>query len=159
MKRVATVAILALATLSNFTAARAADETKAMAQTMADDAVKAFNAQDAQGFAARYATDVDGVTLALNATTRKFEFAHVEGRKQVQDAIAVCFQVYPKAKLKKKVEFARLITPDVLVVDETFELSGFPPEAGPSTGATTIIYKKSGNRWDVVCERLIAYGK
>ena len=132
-------------------------EAMAVAQRLTDDSLRAFNAHNVAAFAANYAADCDGVSVAHNASVDRFEFVKVRGRGEVQGVLEVFFEQYPKARLDKSVQSARFITPEVLVVDASFDVLGLPADAGPVSGMVTIIYGKQGDRWLALCERLVAH--
>jgi hypothetical protein len=66
------------------------------------------------------------------------------------------FQVFPTAKLSHTVRRARLITPDVMVADVDFEITGLPEDSGPIKGQVVIIRVRTEGAWKIAVERNIS---
>lgn len=142
--------------LSVVLSARGDDTTSPtkLAQQLVARGVTAFNAHSAEGFAEQYSVEADVVTLAESDKGRH-EYAHVEGRAPIRNAVDSFLARYPKARMEKSVQRARLLTPDVLFVDCLVKVKDLGPEQ-PIEVLAVLVFKKTGDSWQIVAERLVA---
>jgi hypothetical protein len=80
----------------------------------------------------------------------------VSGRDRIIAAVATFFQLNPSAKETHTVRLARLIAPDVMLVDEDFEITGLAGENRPLRGKFLIV--RVDGSWKIAAERNISYG-
>jgi uncharacterized protein (TIGR02246 family) len=118
--------------------------------------VKAFNEHDAKALGALCTESADFAFLQGDSL-ENLQFGLASGRDQIIATAATFFQMYPSAKVTHTVRRARLIAPDVMLVDEDFEITGLPEEPRPMRGKFLIVRVRVDGSWKIAAERNISY--
>jgi uncharacterized protein (TIGR02246 family) len=150
---------LSLALLALTTAASASgvaeDEVLARAKSESAAFVEAFNRHDAKAVGELFAESGD-FTFLQGSSFETLQFGLIRGRDQITEGMQIFFELFPDAKLSHATRRARLITPDVLISDEDFEITGLPRGDGPMKGQFVVIRVKSDGAWKIAAERNVS---
>jgi uncharacterized protein (TIGR02246 family) len=107
--------------------------------------VDGFNAGDAAALTSLYAEDGDA---------GGFSGEIWKGRTAVQEAWAATLNAYKGSTVQITRTGLHILSPDVVVVDGRWEISGGTiAEGEPTTGFVTLIVAKQGDAWLVVSSR------
>jgi uncharacterized protein (TIGR02246 family) len=131
------------------------DDALARARSESEAFVKAFNEHDAKAVGALFADSAD-FTFLQGPSFETLQFGLISGRDQITEYLRIFFEIYPDAKLSHSPQRARLITPDVLISDEDFEISGLPKGDGPMRGQCVVIRVKDHGSWKIAAERNVS---
>jgi uncharacterized protein (TIGR02246 family) len=132
------------------------EEVIAGAKARSQAYVKAFNNHDAKAIGALCTESADFAFLQGDSL-KNLQFGLVSGRDQIIATVATFFQMNPSAKVTHTVRRARLIAPDVMLVDEDFEITGLPEESRPIKGKFVIVCVRVDGSWQIAAERNISY--
>jgi uncharacterized protein (TIGR02246 family) len=132
-----------------------AAEDDVMPQAKAEAFVKAFNEHDAKAVGSLYTESADFAFLQ-GSSLETIQSGQVSGRDPITRAVEKFFQINPSAKLTHTVRKARLITPDVMVSDEDFEITKLPGEPGPIKGRLVVIRVRTDGTWKITAERNVS---
>jgi len=130
------------------------EEVIAAAKALTETYAKAFNGHDAKAIGALCTESADFAFLQGDSL-ENLQFGLVSGRDQIIATVATFFQLYPSAKLTNTVRRARLITPDVMLVDVDFEITGLRGELRPIRGKFVSV--RVDGSWKFAAERNISY--
>jgi uncharacterized protein (TIGR02246 family) len=141
------IAVLAVMVLASPGVARgqagvAADD--AAVQKLVQEWDAARNQGDWKAFAQFYTADA--TTLSSDGTWRKGQAEIEKGAAQLWNT------TYKGSSYRSTVESVRTVTPDVLVADTTFEISGIPG-GGSRKGRSTLVLTKSDGGWKIAAVR------
>ena len=151
------IAILGLAATTTATTAWADDkDATAAAKAGSESLVKAFNEHNTKALGELFTESADFAFLQGDSL-ETLQFGLVSGRDQITATVATFFQMYPSAKLAHTVRRARLVAPDVMVVDEDFEITGLPGESRPIKGKLVVVRVLADGCWKIAAERNISY--
>jgi uncharacterized protein (TIGR02246 family) len=128
----------------------------ARAKAVSEAYAKAFNEHDAKAIGAICTESADFAFLQGDSL-ENLQFGLVRGRDQIVTTVATFFQLNPTAKLTHTVRRARLIAPDVMLVDEDFEIGGLPGEPRPIRGKFLSVRVRVDGSWKIAAERNISY--
>jgi hypothetical protein len=132
------VAILGFATIVS-----AADKkAMALAKAESESFVKVFNEHDAKAVGSLGVETTDFYFLQGDSL-ENIQFGLVTGRDRITETMAGFVQMCPSAKVTHTVRTARLVTPDVMVVDEDFEITGLDDVYGPIKGQFLVVLARS----------------
>ena len=134
------------------------EEVIARAKAVSEAYARAFNEHDAKAIGAICTEGADFAFLQGDSL-ENLQFGLVSGRDQIIAVVTTFFQMNPSAKLTHTVRRARLIAPDVMLVDEDFEITGLPEEPRPIRGkflSVRVRVRVDGN-WKIAAERDISY--
>jgi uncharacterized protein (TIGR02246 family) len=126
------------------------------AKTASEAYVKAFNEHDPKAIGALFTETADFAFLQ-GSSLENLQFGLVSGRDEITATVATFFRMCPSAKLTHTVRRARLVTPDVMVVDEDFEIAGLPEESRPIKGSFVVIRVRVDGSWKIAAERNVSY--
>ena len=129
-----------------------ADEPMAIAESVAGQLVKVFNTHDVAGLVAFHAPDCDAVFLS-GPSFDALEFVTVRGLKEIESSYKQFFETFPGATIKRGVTLARFVTPDVIISDGWYEITGLPKQEGPIRANCMVVMRKQGNSWKTVAVR------
>ena len=135
--------LAAMLVFPGFVAAQA--PTKADAQKWSDTRNAARNKGDWAGFAQSFTTDATVVTSDGSSYGGRAEI-----QKRTQDLYGS--GIYKGVQTTGTVTALSAVSPDVVVVDATFELNNIPG-GGTRKGFTTTVYVKQGADWKVAATR------
>jgi uncharacterized protein (TIGR02246 family) len=107
--------------------------------------VVAYNKADAPAVAAFYAPDADYLNVSGEMS---------KGRAEIEKMFASFFAQNKEARGKVSITSRRLIKPDMVIEDGTWELTGVG-QGVPAKGRYTSISIKHDDKWAVVCSRLM----
>lgn len=135
---------LALALLLALPAAALADDVKAEAQALLDKGAKLFDARDSAALAATYTEDAQVHWFAKDESTGEFKDTVKDGRGAIE-ALYLDFFKEPKDKTTSRnvVESARLVAPDLMIVQGTFQ----PDVDKPGKYPFVQVRVKQGDQW------------
>ncbi len=150
-----TFAMVAVVGLFRSAPAAAQDDALALAKHQCAAIEKAFNAHDVPALTALYAEDVD-VTVLAGDSVADIRAVHLAGMAEARSVFETLLHEYPGAKLKLTVHKARLAGHDVLVSDQSYEVTGLPAGTAPIKAITFVVRQKHGEKWLVVAERHVA---
>ena len=135
----------------------ASDEAAlARAKAVSEAYAKAFNEHDAKAFGAFFTEGADFAFLQ-GSSLDDVQFGLVRGRDQIIACVETFFEMNPTAKLTHTVRRARIIAPDVMLVDEDFEIGGLPGEPRPIRGKFLSVRVRVDGSWKIAAERNISY--
>ena len=155
--RCLTVAIAILGLTASATTAWADDKAPIAAAKAGSEAlVKAFNEHDIKALGDMFTESADFAFLQGDSL-ETLQFGLVNGRDQITATVATFWQMYPSAKLAHTVRRARLVAPDVMVVDEDFEITALPGESRPIKGKLVVVRVWADGCWKIAAERNISY--
>ncbi len=139
------IAILCFASFTaSFAAAQDAQFGEAV-DAVAQKYAEAWKAGDAAGCAALYSDDAD--VIGLDGITAK-------GKAAIQEAIAQSLATFPGSSLQIIRTGIHVVSPDVVVSDGTWEITGAQPAAGaPMKGFYTVVLAKQGDVWQIIANR------
>ena len=132
------------------------EEVIARVKAVSEAYARAFNEHDAKAIGALCTESADFAFLQGDSL-EKLQFSLVSGRDQIITVVTTFFQMNPSAKLTHTVRRARLIAPDVMLVDEDFEISGLPEEPRPIRGKFMSVRVRVDGSWKIAAERDISY--
>ncbi|MGH7820318.1 MAG: YybH family protein [Candidatus Binatia bacterium] len=143
-----TIAILCFASLTaSFAGAQDAQfegAVDAVAQKYAD----AWKAGDAAACASLYSDDAD--VIGLDGVTAK-------GKAAIQESLAQSLATFPGSSLQIVRTGIHVVSPDVVVSDGTWEITGGQrqpaAEGAPTKGFYTVVLTKEGDTWQIVANR------
>jgi uncharacterized protein (TIGR02246 family) len=142
--------------VSSAVAASAADEdVMPQAKAESEAFVKAFNQHKAKAVGSFFTEDADFAFLQ-GSSLETLQFGLATGRDQITQTVETFFQIYPASKLSHTVRRARLITPDVMMSDEDFEITGLPMDSGPVKGQFVVVRVRTNGTWKIAAERNIS---
>jgi hypothetical protein len=102
--------------------AQAQDDPQALAQQILDKGSKLFDTKDAPAMAATYTEDAVFVLVAKDNTTGKYKFEERRGRSEIEDFYRKLYEGQSGPILSKNtVESARLLAPDLLLIEGRFQ--------------------------------------
>ncbi|OJW23451.1 MAG: hypothetical protein BGO49_02265 [Planctomycetales bacterium 71-10] len=131
MKRICLLALALASPAFAAPTAFAADEGDAKARQIAEkvttEGAAIFDTFDARAMAATY--DEKGVLTVFRREKESIEREAHEGRAKVEAAYAELFKSPETIKSRNVVEHARLIAPDLLTIDGTFDLNTLKPDS------------------------------
>ncbi len=140
MIQLATLAVV-LAGLSH--AARA-EEARAIAQEVLNKGAALFDARDVAGLLATYDDDPSVVWVERDGTTGEVKESVKRGKAEVESIYVEHFKNVPEKTVSKNVvDFARLVGPDMLLIQGTFQ----PDLAKPGKYPFVQLRVKKGDRW------------
>ena len=128
----------------------------ARAKAVSEAYAKAFNEHDAKAIGAICTEGADFAFLQGDSL-ENLQFGLVRGRDRFIACVETFFEMNPSAKLTHTVRRARLIAPDVMLVDEHFEITGLPEESRPIRGKSLIVRVRVDGSWKIAAERNISY--
>lgn len=128
----------------------------ARAKAVSETYARAFNEHDAKAIGAICTEGADFAFLQGDSL-ENLQFGLVSGRDQIIAVVTTFFQMNPSAKLTHTVRRARLIAPDVMLVDEDFEIGGLPGESRPIRGKFLSVRVRVDGSWKIAAERNISY--
>ncbi len=138
----------ALALLLALSAARAdapRDEPMKLAQRLTTVGAATFDTQDAKAMAAYYTEDAQVFLVSREKDKHEVKTEVKRGRAEIEEFYQSLFKDDGTIKSKNTVELARLIDPDVLLIDGSFELN---PNAADSLKLPFHqVRVKQGDRW------------
>lgn len=111
---------LLLAGLSLGSAARADDEATAVARELTDAGARLFAAKDARGLVDTYLDDAEVTLLQKDSEGLKTEVR--KGRTAIEAAYRELFQNDKPFQARNRVEHARYLGPEMLLITGSFEL-------------------------------------
>jgi ketosteroid isomerase-like protein len=143
MIRPAALGLLLVASLAP--SARPDDaEAKTIAQTFLDKGSALYDAKDVAGLVATYTDDAQVIYIGKESITGDYKETIKRGRDEVEALYRDLFKdVTEKTTSRNVVDFARLVAPDLLVVQGTFQLDTTKPETVPFVQVRI----KRGGRW------------
>jgi uncharacterized protein (TIGR02246 family) len=113
----------------------------AIAQKYSD----AWKAGDAAGCASVYSEDADYVDF-MGMTAK--------GRAAIQESLTQTLGSFPGTSIQITRTGIRILSPDVVVSDGTWEVTGgTPAEGAPTKGFYTVVVAKQGDTWQIVANR------
>ncbi len=120
-----------------------ADEATKLAVKLTEEGAATFDTYNAKAMADYYTEDAE---LAL--VTRKDEGFNVQtykGKAEIEKAYADLFKKPETIKSKNKVEYAKFLAPDVLVIAGTFDLNTLKPDSPKIPFYQVRV--KTGDKW------------
>ncbi len=106
---------------------------------------EAWKAGDAAACAALYSDDADAIS---------FDGVAAKGKAAIQESIAQSLATFPGSSLQIVRTGIHVVSPDVVVSDGTWELTGArPAEGAPTKGFYTVVLAKQGDTWQIVANR------
>jgi hypothetical protein len=150
------LALVVLSIDSIASAISAADqEVTSQAKAESEAFVKAFNQHNAKAVGT-LCTETADFAFLQGSSLETMQFGLVSGRDELAATIEVFFQMFPSCKLAHTVRRARLVTPDCMVSDEDFEITGLPADSGPIEGQFIVIRVRTGGAWRIAAERNVS---
>ena len=145
--------VLAAALLSLTSVAFADDEAQArkIAEKVTTDGAAIFDTLDAHDMAATY--DEKGVLTVFRREKESIEREAHEGRAKVEAAYAELFKSPETIKSRNVVEHARLITPDLLTIDGTFDMNTLKPDSIKVSFHQ--VRREQGGKWLVLSMEIV----
>jgi len=139
------IAILCVASALAFPAAAQDQTVEAAMDAVVKAIVDGFNAGDAAALTSAYAEDGDvGAPIGMIW----------KGRSGILEAWTAMLGAYKGSKMQISRTSLHVVSPNVVVVDGRWELSGGTIAAGhPTAGFITLIVAKQGDAWKVVSSR------
>src|SRR3954470_2108126 len=110
-------------------ASRAGEDALPQAKAQSEAFVKAFNEHNAKAVGSLFAEDADFAFLQ-GSSPDSLQFGLASGRDEITDTVRTFFRSFPASRLSHTVRRARFVTPDVMMSDEDFEITGLPNESG-----------------------------
>lgn len=143
MTRTLTAALALTAALSLPTALRAADdEAMALAQKILDEGAAKFNARDAAAMAATYADNAEVAVITRDSESGSLKFDVRYGKTAIEQLYRDLFKTEEQIQARNTVVHARLLSPDVLVIEGNFQ-----PLAGGQKFPFVQIRHQQNGRW------------
>jgi hypothetical protein len=150
-------AIFAVMGLAAIVAVSSAADTDVIAQAKVESQafVQAFNDHNPARVGALLVETADFAFLQ-GSSLDNMQFGLIVGRDRIRETLETFFQICPSAKVSHTVRTARMITPDVMLSDEDFEISGLPADSGPIKGQCVVIRIKVDGTWKITAERNVS---
>ncbi len=139
------IAILCVASSIAFPAAAQDQAIETAMDAVVKAIVDGFNAGDAAALTSAYAEDGDiGAPIGMIW----------KGRTGIQEAWTATLSAYKGSTMQISRTGLHVVSPEVVVVDGRWEMSGGTiAEGHPTTGFITLIVAKQGDAWRVVSSR------
>jgi uncharacterized protein (TIGR02246 family) len=131
------------------------EEALAVAQQNLTSYVQAFNAHDVSTTVATFSDDASAVFMSGD-TPESPVFMRVNGQREIRGFFENFFQEYPKVRLAGTVVNAQFVTPDVLVSEVSYTVTGLPSSTGPYNYHSFRVSKKIGGAWKLVLARNVS---
>jgi uncharacterized protein (TIGR02246 family) len=142
MKALAISCLLALAASS--LAAQDATVEQAL-DALAQKYTEAWKAGDPAGCASIYSDDADVVD---------FMGMSAKGKSAIQESLTKTLDTYPGSSIQIVRTGIHVVSPEVVVSDGTWEITGAPAAEGvPSKGFYTVVAVRQGDAWQLVAGR------
>lgn len=133
---------------------RAADaKAQAQAQAILDQGSALFDRKDAAVMASTYTEDAQVLTFIKGDKPGEIATDVKKGRSEIEDYYRDMFKDGGKSSAKNVVAFARSITPDVLVIEGTFQ----PDVAKLETYPFVQIRVRQGDAWLIKSLQIFAF--
>jgi uncharacterized protein (TIGR02246 family) len=117
--------------------------------------VQSFNDRKLEDLVSLFTADGDFAFLQ-GPSFERLDYGEVRGRDRMANCVQAFFELFPDSRLRQTVIQARLIRPDVMIVDLSFEITGFPRDAGPIRGRSVLVWVKDNDAWKIAAERNVS---
>jgi hypothetical protein len=153
MKRLAALVIMLVLPM----AVRADDkDAKAAAQALLDKGAALFDTRDAAAMAATYTEDAQILWFDKDSSTGEIKLSLKKERAEIEALYHDLFKdAKEKTTSKNTVEFARLITPDLMVIHGVFQPNVDKPDKFPFVQTRV----KVGDKWLMKVLELYVFGE
>ena len=138
------VAILLLTPLLLAQEERAKSPDEKAIDALIADWLSAHNKGDAKNLSRFYAPDADLVGIDGRV---------VKGRNTIRTMYAKVFEQLPGNKATIALTSRRFVSPDIVIDDGTWKVTGVLPKGVPSKGRYTTVFKKQNGTWQILCDR------
>ncbi|MFI5460020.1 MAG: hypothetical protein ACHRXM_31765 [Isosphaerales bacterium] len=139
-----TILVLALVFALPFSAKAQEKDAKTLAQEILDKGAALFDTRDATAMAATYTEDAQIQSIAKDDSTGEIKVEVKKGRSEIESTYRDVFKdAKEKTTSKNTVEFARFVTPDMMIVQGVFQ----PNVADKGKFPFVQLRVKQGDKW------------